>query len=173
MLAAVESDESYFHLLSTSVPSYRTLDEVPFAPDAIYLIDVLEHIEDDSALLDRFYDKLKTGGRLFIYVPARSELYSAFDEKIGHYRRYTLADLSGKVTSSGFVIEKVRYHDLLGYFASMMNKVFGSGKNFNPFAVRLYDKLLFPLTNVAERFIKAPFGKSIYLSGRKEGQNTV
>lgn len=166
-LFALEIDTSYVKSLSSSVKVFNSMDEVSVELDCIYLIDVLEHLENDQFFLNQFYDKLKVGGRLFIYVPARMELYSAFDKKIGHFRRYTLKELRAKTMAAGFTIEELRYHELLGYGALWINKLLSNSGDLNPTAVKLYDKLVVPFTNFIEKFIPAPIGKSIYLSARK------
>lgn len=58
--------------------------------DAVLLMDVLEHIEDDAAALDDAVRHCKPGGRLFLTVPAMPCLWSRHDEFLGHKRRYTL-----------------------------------------------------------------------------------
>ena len=167
-LIAVDTDLSYINRLSEHVKAYSSIDEVPGELDCIYLIDVLEHLEDDKYFLKKFYDKLKKNGKLFIYVPARMELYSAFDKKIGHFRRYTKAELKTKVLEVGFNVNVIRYHELLGYIASYMNKMSSKSPDLSINSVKVYDKVLVPTTNFIERFIHVPIGKSIYLSAVKE-----
>ena len=167
-LFAVEIDPSYVKNLSTIVKVFNSMDEVSVELDCIYLIDVLEHLENDQFFLNQFYEKLKVGGRLFIYVPARMELYSSFDKKIGHFRRYSLKELKAKAMAAGFTIETLRYHELFGYAALWINKLFIKNEDLNSSAVKLYDKFLVPVTNFIEKFITVPIGKSIYLSARKE-----
>ena len=167
-LIAVDTDLSYIRRLSEHVKAYSSIDEVPGELDCIYLIDVLEHLEDDNYFLKRFYDKLKKNGKLFIYVPARMELYSAFDKKIGHFRRYIKSELKTKVSEAGFEIKVVRYHELLGYLASYMNKMSSKSPDLSISSVKVYDKVLVPTTNFIERFIHVPIGKSIYLSAVKK-----
>lgn len=58
--------------------------------DAILLMDVLEHVEDDSALLAAQVNALKPGGLLLLTVPADMRLWSEHDVSFGHYRRYDL-----------------------------------------------------------------------------------
>ena len=161
---AVESDPTYRELLSKSMKVFNSIDDVPAQLDCIYLIDVLEHLEEDQQYLMKFFEKLKKGGRLFIYVPARMELYSSFDKKIGHYRRYEMKELKNKIIQVGFSIEVICYHDMLGYAASWLNKTINKSPDLNPKAVRLYDRLLIPITNFVESFINVPIGKSIYLT---------
>ena len=104
---------------------------------------------------------------MFVYVPARKELYAAFDKKIGHFRRYSLNELKLKVKDAGFEIYISRYHEFLGYFASALNKIFNRDGNLNPKAVKMYDNLLVPATNFIERFVRVPIGKSVYVAGMK------
>lgn len=56
--------------------------------DIIYSSNVLEHIENDFETIKNLKKMLKKNGFLIIFVPAFNFLYSEFDVKIGHYRRY-------------------------------------------------------------------------------------
>jgi SAM-dependent methyltransferase len=68
---------------------------------AIGCFDVIEHVEDDSALVARFHGLLRPGGMLYGTVPAYPGLWSASDAGAGHFRRYTPTALR-KLLSSGF-----------------------------------------------------------------------
>lgn len=59
--------------------------------DAVLLLDVLEHVEDDRGLVCDLLHAMKTGAYLFLMVPADPSLWSPHDRGFGHYRRYTLA----------------------------------------------------------------------------------
>ncbi len=60
--------------------------------DCIYSSNVLEHIPDELPILDHCLKLLKHGGFFVAIVPAMPLLYSAFDKKIGHFRRYSKKD---------------------------------------------------------------------------------
>ncbi len=60
--------------------------------DCVYSANVLEHIPDDVGILEHASRVLRPGGRFVAVVPAGGWLYSKFDAKVGHYRRYTRAD---------------------------------------------------------------------------------
>jgi hypothetical protein len=164
----VEPDAKYLEVLGKRHEAYAELDQVSKPIDCVYAIDVMEHIENDAEILKSLYDKMPDKGRLLIYVPARMELYSQFDKNIGHFRRYHKKELRDKVKAAGFTIEQLTYHELLGYFAAFANKLSGSG-DLNPKAVSVYDKVLVPLTNLLERFLYIPIGKSLYVVARKNG----
>jgi SAM-dependent methyltransferase len=63
------------------------------AARAMLLMDVLEHVEDDRAVLAPLVDSLQPGAILLITVPADMRLWSAHDEGLLHYRRYDEAML--------------------------------------------------------------------------------
>jgi SAM-dependent methyltransferase len=75
--------------------------------DTVVLLDVLEHIEDDVALLARLRSRLSPGGHLILKVPAMPSLYSPMDEAIGHWRRYDKRGLTETVTRAGLEIVRV------------------------------------------------------------------
>lgn len=74
-----------------------------------FLLDVLEHIEDDEAFLSEIYRILEPGGKLILTVPALQFLFSDFDLEVGHYRRYTLRELNEKLIKSGFLVDYKTY----------------------------------------------------------------
>ena len=134
--------------------------------DGVFAIDVLEHVEHDLALMKQIYSAIKKNGKIFIYVPARPELYSDFDKNIGHYRRYVLSELKSKAEKAGFVVEDIYYHDFLGYLAAIFNKFTTKG-DLNQKMVGLYDSVFFPITMFIEGLFHPPIGKSLVLKARK------
>jgi 2-polyprenyl-3-methyl-5-hydroxy-6-metoxy-1,4-benzoquinol methylase len=83
--------------------------------DAVTLIDVLEHIEQDRLSLQKIHQSLEVGGVLVIVVPAFPVLYGMRDRNNGHYRRYRKKELIEKLASAGFAIKEVRYWNALGF----------------------------------------------------------
>jgi len=81
------------------------------AYDLATMLDVLEHLEDDSAGLAEVHRILKRGGYFVFTVPAFMMLWSAHDEALHHYRRYRRPELSGKLTAAGFEIEWLSYYN--------------------------------------------------------------
>jgi len=135
--------------------------------DSIVYVNVLEHIEDDQEELNHIHNALKQGNHLLLFVPALPWLYSEFDKKIGHFRRYRKNELITKVQSAGFRVVKVRYFDMVGIlpwflFFVLLNKTL-VGSN-----VTLYDQWVVPIMHRFEGWITPPIGKNLLLIGEKE-----
>jgi SAM-dependent methyltransferase len=71
--------------------------------------DVLEHIADDSAFLGLLATSLKSGGRLYLTVPALASLWSDEDDRAGHFRRYTCRQLGSVIEKAGFRLDYLTY----------------------------------------------------------------
>jgi SAM-dependent methyltransferase len=135
----------------------------------IFTLNVLEHIENDRAAVSELYRVLQPGGRLFVYVPAFSLLYSAMDAKVGHYRRYRMKEMTRLLQSAGFHVEKRAYTDALGFFATLVYKMLDSRSNgtLNKAAVRFYDRYLFPFSRVLSLPLAKVLGKNLYVVADK------
>lgn len=72
--------------------------------DVVGAFDVLEHIEDDQAVLGEIFKAVKPGGGVMITVPQHQWLWSKFDEMGCHKRRYSRSELKKKVEIAGFKI---------------------------------------------------------------------
>ncbi len=73
------------------------------------LLDVLEHQADDRRFLGELVKKLDHGTILIITVPAMPRLWSAFDENIGHFKRYTKRQLAIATSDLGLRPLEVSY----------------------------------------------------------------
>jgi SAM-dependent methyltransferase len=65
--------------------------------DAVVALNVLEHIENDSAALVQIHRLLKPNGVVVLEVPAGPHLYDAYDKALLHFRRYDMVSLRQKV----------------------------------------------------------------------------
>lgn len=138
------------------------------SPDTFVYVNVFEHIEDDGNELNLVNSKLEKGGHICIFVPALSFLYSDFDKKIDHYRRYSKKDLERKCRDAGFEIVVSRYFDLFGIAPWYIRFIIFKSQNLSSASVKLYDKFVFPILGKIESLISPPIGKNILLVGRKK-----
>jgi hypothetical protein len=80
----------------------------------ILMIDVLEHVDDDDALLRNYVDRAPTGAYVLVSVPAFQFLWSGHDVFLEHRRRYTRAQVEALARRAG--LEVVRS----GYFFAIL-----------------------------------------------------
>lgn len=130
--------------------------------DSVILINVLEHIQDDDGALAELAGRLlKPGGRAVLWVPAFPFLYSDFDRRIGHYRRYTRPRLRMQLCDAGYEVHEIRYVNAVGAVAWLaLARVLGRTPT-NGTPVKVFDTYFVPVLKRLERRWRPPFGQSV------------
>jgi len=83
--------------------------------DVVTVLDVIEHIGDDRAVLCEAARLLKPAGHLVVTVPAFMALWSHNDDINAHRRRYTAAELRLKLRQAGFSILRLTYNNFFAF----------------------------------------------------------
>ncbi len=89
-----------------------TVTNPPFAEgsfDVALALDVIEHVDDDTAILQGLHALVRPGGALIVTVPAFQFLWSDHDRINLHRRRYRAAELRERLEESGFEIDRLTY----------------------------------------------------------------
>jgi SAM-dependent methyltransferase len=128
--------------------------------DAILYIDVLEHIKEDRQEMQQAATHLKPGGNLIILSPAYQWLFSPFDARIGHYRRYTKRSLESLMPAPLAPV-MVRHIDSWGMVASLANAMLLRQSLPTPGQLRFWDSVLVPLSRFTDAFMGYQVGKSV------------
>jgi len=83
----------------------------PFASDfdAVFLFDVIEHLDDDAGAMRNIADSLGVGGVVVLTVPAHQWLWHADDRAGGHKRRYSAESMATLLRGAGFEVEESTY----------------------------------------------------------------
>lgn len=136
--------------------------------DAILSINVLEHIQEDQLELESYHRLLRERrGHLCLFVPARPEIYAPLDRDFGHHRRYTRGLLADRLRAAGFAPVRLRYFNVVGYFAWWFSFCFLKKRGFDRGAVRLFDRWIFPPVHWTEtRLCPPPIGQSLMVVAR-------
>ena len=133
--------------------------------DTIICLNTLEHIKDDIEVL-RNFNSILSKGHLVLLVPAFEKLYCSLDKAAGHYRRYQLKEISEKVESCGFEIQKKMYFNLFGILGWIVNGKILKKERLSNKLLSLFNSFL-PFFNFLEKLVGPPFGLSIILICRK------
>ena len=135
--------------------------QVPFnsqAFDILMCLDVLEHLEDDKAILRECNRVCKPGGLLVVSVPACKFLWSAFDDLVSHKRRYYKNELADKLKEANFEIQRISYAFFtflpILFLARGLKKVFVPKKSAKEKAISELKKPNFLIDAIMYLFLK-------------------
>lgn len=128
--------------------------------DTILYIDVLEHIQDDRGELERAAARLDRGGCVVVIAPAHQYLYTAFDQAIGHFRRYN-REMITSLEPSGLNLSRFEYLDSVGFLASLGNRWLLKSSSPSASQIKLWDRIMVPLSRGLDPLLRHRFGKSV------------
>lgn len=162
-----------------------TVAQPPFPSqsfDRVFILDVIEHIEDDAAMLRGLFDLLKPGGYLVATVPAYQSLWSDHDRINRHHRRYLAPQMELLLRDAGFEPARVSYcNTLLFPVVYPLRRVMGAWQRRRPVVEQALEsdlhehaaflnEALFRLLRFENRLTSRwnpPFGVSILAIARK------
>jgi SAM-dependent methyltransferase len=106
-----------------------TATTLPFFPDfdIVTLFDVIEHVDDDVGVLAQARGALMPHGHVVVTVPAGPNLWTTYDEVIGHKRRYTRATLVAAIEKAQFDVQCAHYFNAALFLAGVVRRS-GSGR---------------------------------------------
>jgi glycosyltransferase involved in cell wall biosynthesis len=154
---------SFAKLDMTQRDDYRALTD--FAPDTVVFLNVLEHLEDDRAVLKNLYEHVPSGCRLVVLVPFGMKLYSEFDKELGHFRRYEKGELEAKMKEAGFNLEHQFYFNKAGKFAWYVANTLAKRRKLTSSQLRIYN-FLTPAFRVTDKVMPGT-GLSTVVVARK------
>ena len=148
--------------------------------DLIFSSHVLEHIEDDKKVLSNFYTSLNPDGKLFIIVPLHMSLWTQMDQRIGHYRRYSIAQMKANLMNSGFVVHSAKNFDSLGFllaklmiFLKKTDGILNTPEGLK--MIRMYDLVLLPISMLLDKLSsgKLPGRNGIFIASKESNKDSI
>lgn len=115
-LAVGDSSEEALNACKTKLPSSVSCYQLDVYQllwkdrwDVIFMLDVVEHLENDLGAMHEVYRALRPGGLLVMTAPAFEKLWSQNDVFVGHKRRYTKRSFDTLAKSAGFKTLRLAY----------------------------------------------------------------
>ena len=132
-----------------------------YRPDSCVCLNVLEHIEDDGAMLCRMSAVLTPGGVIVLMVPAFPSLYGLIDRNLGHYRRYRKDSIRKLAEACGLRIRKAHYMNFIGFFGWWANSHIFHREAQSAQQIEVFDRWVVPIQARLESLWPPPFGQSL------------
>lgn len=95
------------------LPQIHISGQMPAADerfDYLFAFEVLEHIEGAVSALTDWVAYVRSGGRVFLSVPAYARRWTATDTWAGHVRRYDREDLVALAEAAGLRVVQCRHY---------------------------------------------------------------
>lgn len=156
------------------------LAALPFADaafDAVFMLDVFEHLDDSESLVGEIGRVLEPSGAVVIMVPAGPELWSYWDEMHGHRRRYTKSTLAA-VFGDGWRLETMEYcfswmYPMVWSFRRVMQRRRRSLAHSDfvefPRALNALQVFFGRIEGKVQRYFPIPFGTTVCGMWSKDG----
>jgi len=137
--------------------------------DLVVAMDVIEHVDEDEAVLKEALRILKPGGLLYVTVPAFMFLWNFQDDVSLHKRRYRLPGLLKVSAAAGFRIRRASYMNFFMFppvlLVRSLLKLLGvrldSEARLNPATTNGIVASIFSLEAKLIPRVRLPFGVSI------------
>ncbi len=176
-----ESEEAVSYCQQRGMKNVRFLPSPCNLPSGAYDLigsfDVLEHAEDDSAVLRELNRSLRPAGTLLLTVPALRVLWSGEDVVSNHQRRYSRNEIIQQVESAGFNSIKCSYFNTFLFAPILAARLFN--RWFRPATLQRSDvapvhepvntllRHIFSSERHLLKYMNLPIGVSLLLAAEK------
>ncbi|HJU08293.1 MAG TPA: class I SAM-dependent methyltransferase [Rhodanobacteraceae bacterium] len=146
--------------LDLSAPALRALRErnanaaqgligaLPFQShsfDVVCAFDIVEHVADDDAAFAELSRVAAPGATLLLSVPLHPQAWTAFDDFVGHCRRYAPDALIAKLAQHGFSIGRSAIYGMQPKSSALLDLGVWFLKRHPGMAMAWYNRALMPL----------------------------
>jgi SAM-dependent methyltransferase len=121
---------------------------LPFSSDAFDLVcafDIIEHVDDDDDALSEIARVSRPGGTVLISTPLHPSRWTAFDDFVGHRRRYEPAQLISKLAQHNLTIMHSAVFGMQPRSSVVLEMGMWWLNHHRERAMRLYNRTLMPL----------------------------
>ena len=121
---------------------------LPFRDNAFDLVcalDIIEHVDDDDGVLSELSRVAMPGAVFLLAVPLHPSRWSAFDDFVGHKRRYEPGRLLEKLAAHGFVVRRSAAYGMQPKASRLLDLGVWGLTHRREKAMWWYNQLLMPL----------------------------
>ena len=123
--------------------------------DSVICLNVVEHVENERLALNNISSALAPGGKAVILVPQDQKIFGELDAVLGHYRRYTEAELRERMEGAGLRVLEVIHFNRVTRPGWVVNGKWLRRRSFSRLQLWVFDRLV-PLWRIIDRWL--PWG---------------
>jgi SAM-dependent methyltransferase len=121
---------------------------LPLSSDAFDLVcalDIIEHVDDDDGALSEITRVSRPGGTVLISTPLHPSRWTAFDDFVGHRRRYEPSQLIAKLARHNLTITRSAVFGMQPRSSVLLDIGMWWLNRHREHAMRVYNRTLMPL----------------------------
>jgi SAM-dependent methyltransferase len=144
-----------------AVAMVGSITALPFATakfDLVCAIDIVEHVDDEDGVLSELSRVCSAGGALLIAVPLHPARWTAFDEFVGHCRRYEPRRLLAKLGEYGFTVERSAVYGMQPRSSRLLDIGMWFLTHRRERAMWLYNRVMMPLSVRFQKKLSLQYG---------------
>ncbi len=134
--------------------------------DAVFALNVIEHIQDDRLAIFNCKKLLRKNGHLIILVPSYQKLYNKFDEELGHFKRYNKRSLLNIFLQNDLKIIHQQQFNFIGIFGWYLSGGVLKRESIPSGQMKIYNRLV-PLWKLFDQLVQRKVGLSTIAVGKK------
>jgi SAM-dependent methyltransferase len=124
------------------------ISSLPFASgtfDLVCALDIVEHVDDDDSALAEIARIARPGAVILLSAPLHESRWTAFDDFVGHRRRYEPEQLRRKLSQHGLQIERSAIYGMQPKSSRLLDLGIWWLQNHRERAMWWYNRALMPL----------------------------
>jgi SAM-dependent methyltransferase len=137
-----------------------TVNRLPYADaafDLVCALDIIEHVDDDLSAWSEIVRVAAPNAVLLLSVPLHAARWTAFDDFVGHKRRYDPAQLARRLQEHGLSVEKSAVYGMQPRSSRLLDLGMWWLTHHRTWAMWWYNRLFMPLsTRFQSNLVLAP-----------------
>ena len=113
--------------------------------DLVCALDIIEHVEDDGSALAEIARVSRPGATVLISTPLHVSRWTAFDDFVGHRRRYEPAQLLARLARHHFTVLRSAVFGMQPRSSVLLNVGLWCLNRHRRHAMQVYNRALMPL----------------------------
>ena len=113
--------------------------------DLVCAFDIVEHVEDEDGALSELSRVAAPGAALLLSVPLHPSRWTAFDDLVGHRRRYEPQRLLAKLAEHGFRVEQSAAYGMRPKSSRLVDAAMWALIHQRQVALWWYNRVIMPL----------------------------